>query len=172
MIPLSSAVPGKFTWSKISYKPNYELKLDDQVVGTLNRPSVWSSALLAETHNGRWTFRRSGFWGSEIVDAISGQQIAICKWSWGGKGTLAFTDGQTFKIWSTGFWRPVWMVTTENDQPVLQFHTRGSNGEKTVGLPEAAVVPEDRLTLLIMFAWYCMVKTQEDAATAAMVAGI
>lgn len=169
MIPFSSAVSGRLTWSKTPHSRNYELKLNDEVMGTLERPSCWSSKFLAETQDGRWAFRRGGCLGTgaEISDEDSEQPMATFKLSWSGAGTLIFADGQTFHLAHKGWWRPVWTVTTEDGQPVLHLHTR----EKEVEL-RASAVPSVRLSLLIMFAWYRVLQADEDATSAAAVAVI
>ena len=167
MIPISSANSSGLTWSKISWTRGYELKLNGEVVGKLERPSYWCSKFLAETQDGRWIFRRGGFLGTgaEILDAASEQPIAVLKSGWGGGGgTLTFADGQTYHLECKGWWRPVWTVIAESGQPVLRLHTR----EKTVELPAAAVVPGSRLSLLTMFAWYRVLQFEEDAASAAV----
>lgn len=168
MIPLFSALSGGLTWSEIPHHRGYELKLNDEVVGTLHHPSFRTANFLAETQDGRWTFRRGGFLGAgaEIVDSTSEQQIATFKSAWGGRGTLSFADGETFHLECKGLWHPVWSVIAESGQVVLDLHTR----EKTVDLPSGAGVPDSRLSLLIMFAWYRMLQAEEDAASAASVA--
>lgn len=168
MIPLYSAISGGLTWSKLPRNRGYELKVHDELVGALHRPSFWSCNVVAETQNGHWLFRRGGFLGtgSEIVDAASDQPIARFKSSWGGGGVLTFADGQTFHLECKGWWRPVWTVSADSGQAVLALHTR----EKTVDLLAAASVPGDRLSLLIMFAWHRVLQAEEDAATAAAVA--
>ena len=170
MIPISSAVSSGLTWSKVSCNRSYELKLNHEVVGTLKRPSFWSSNFVAEAQNGRWTFRRGGWLGSgaQIVDPASQQAIATLTSGWGSGGTLTFADGQTFRLECHGWWRPVWSVIVEGGEPVLRLHTR----EKTVELLAGAAVPDSRLSLLIMFIWYRKLQAEEDAASAAMVAVI
>lgn len=165
MIPFSSAISSGLTWSKISWTRGYELKLHGEVVGKLERPSFWCSKFLAETQDGHWIFRRGGFLGSgaEILDAASEQPIATFKSGWGGGGALTFADGQTFQLQCKGWWRPVWTVTANDGQSVLRMHTR----EKTVELPSGEVVPNSRLSLLTMFAWYRVLQAEEDEASAA-----
>jgi len=165
MIPLSSAVSSGFSFSGISR--GYELKLDDQVVGTLERASFWSCNYVATTQEGSWRFRRGGFFntGAEIVDSASQQTIATLKAGWGGKGELTFSDGQKFLLGARGWWRPVWSVTTESGEPVLELRTR----EKLVEVPNATAVAARRLSLLAMFTLYRMRQAEEDAASAAMV---
>jgi hypothetical protein len=172
MIPLSSspAISGGLTWKKISCRRSYELKLNDQVVGTLNQPSFWSSDFIAETQNGNWTFRRAGCLGNgaEVFDTASQQPIASFKAEWGGGSTLTFTDGQSFRLQSKGWWRPVWSVIGESGQPVVVLDVR----DKTVDMPSAGAIPDSRLSLLIMFTWYRVLKAEEDASAAVMVAAV
>ncbi len=168
MIPLTAAANGTLTWSKLSCKPSYELKLNNQAIGTLHRPSIWSSSFLAETQDGNWTFRRGGFWGtgSEIVDSASGQPIATYKSAWGGKGTLTFTDGQTFRVSSKGLFHPVWTILGEADQPVLSLHVR----EKRVELAAGTAISAGRLPLVVLFILYFIQRAEEDAAAVAVAA--
>lgn len=166
MIPLSTATSGGLTWSKIFRNRSYELKSNDQVVGTLQHPRFWSSRFVAESQSGRWTFRRGGWFGagSEILDSSSQQQIATFKSVWGGGGTLTFADGQQFRVECKGWWRPVWSVVGKGGETVLRLLTR----EKTVDLPNAGNVPDARLSVLIMFTWYRVLQAEEDAAAAAV----
>jgi hypothetical protein len=168
MIPLSTAISGGLTWSEISRNRSYELKLNDEVVGTLQHPRFWSSSFVAESQSGRWTFRRGGWLGagSEILDSFSQQQIATFKSVWGGGGTLTFADGQQFQLECKGWWRPVWSVVGKGGETVLRLHTR----EKTVDMPNSGGVPDTRLSLLIMFTWYRVLQAEEDAAATAVAA--
>jgi len=169
MIPLSSAISGGLTWSKISRGRSYELKLNGEVVGTLQRRSFWSSNFEAETQSGRWMFRRGSWLGSgaQIVDFVSQKQIATFKSCWGGGGgTLTFADGQTFQLECKGWWRPVWTVITQSGENLLRLHRR----EKSVELPTATKVPDSRLAMLIMFTWYRVLQSEEDASAAAVIA--
>lgn len=174
MIPLNAAIAsansGAITWSSISCNRRHELKLNGEIVGELTRPSLWSQRFIAETREGRWTFRRGGFFGtgSEIVDTDSGLTVASFKGGWGSGGTLTFADSQTFRFSCQGWWRPVWTVATEGGQPVLLLHAR----EKAVELPGGTAVPDSRLSLLIMFAWYRKLQADEDAASAAVMAAV
>ena len=168
MIPRFSPVPNGLTWSKIPHTHNYELKLKDEIIGTLARPSCWSPRFLAETRDGRWVFRREGFLGTrvEIAEAASERPIASFKSSSGGRGTLIFVDGQRFQLGYKGWWHSVWTVTTDDGQPVLALHTR----EKTVEVRARAGVPSIRLSLLIMFAWSRVLQADEDASAASVAA--
>ena len=165
MIPLTTATSSGFTFS--TNWRGFELKQNGQTIATVKRPRVWSCDFTAATPCESWIFRRVGFWGNkaEILHAASQQSIATFKVSWGGKGTLAFADGQTFVSVTRGGWHPVWRVTTESGQPILQLHVR----EKLVEVDSAVPLPQNRLALLILFTLY-RVRQAEEAAGAVVAA--
>lgn len=172
MIPLSassSAISSGLTWSKIPRSRGYELRQNGEMVGSLRRPSFWSSKYLAETQSGQWTFRRGGCLGTgaQILDSTSQQPIASFKSKWGSGGALTFADGQTFQLSCKGWWQPIWSVVGDNDQPVLRLHRR----ERIVEVPSGMAAPS-RLPLLIMFTWYRVLQAEEDAASAAIVVAV
>jgi hypothetical protein len=168
MIPLSSAISSGLTWSKIPRSRDYKLVQNGEVVGTLERPSIWCAKFFAETQHGRWIFRRGGFvgTGSEILDSATKSPIATFRSSWGTGGILTFADGEAFQIVSRGWWRPVWSVIAANDRPVLEVHTR----EKTVDVAPGSAIAASRLSLLMMFVWYRVLQAEEDAAGAVVAA--
>ena len=170
MTPLSSAISSNLIWTKRPRHQGHELRQNGEIVGSLSRPSFWSSKYLAQTQDGSWTFRRGGCLGTgaQILDATSRQQIATFKSKWGSGGTLTFADGQKFHLECRGWWRPVWSVIEESGEPLLRLHVR----EKTVDIPAASAVPDGRLALLILFTRYRVLQTEEDAASAATVAVI
>jgi hypothetical protein len=165
MIPTATAVSGGFTFS--ANWRGFELKQNSRIVGTLKRPSVWSSDYVAATLSQNWIIRRGGLWGNkgEIRDAESQQQIAVFKWGWGGKGSILFGDGQAFLVVTRGCWHPVWTVITQAGPSVLALHTR----EKSVEIYPEVAVRSDRLSILILFTLY-RVRQAEEAAAAASAA--
>jgi hypothetical protein len=175
----SGAISGTLTWSKIPRSRDYELQLNGETAGTLRRPGWFETSFLAETPDGQWTFRRGGCFGggSEIFssnsDSVSRQLIASFKSSWGtGGGTLTFADGQTFQLRCEGWWRPVWSVIGQSGETLLRLQVRERMVEVPSGAGSGEAVPENRLLLLIMFAFYRVLQAEEDAATAVMVAGV
>ncbi len=169
MIPISSALSGGLYWSKIPHQRGFQLNSNGDIVGSLRPTNFWATQLQAESSHGSWTFRRTGcLWtGTEIIDANSGASIAVFKANWSGGGTLAFSDGMTFRISCKGFWRPVWTVEAENGQMALRLHSRG----KTVELPEKGHFSEDKLSLLAIFVWHTMRRAEEEAASTSAVTG-
>lgn len=100
MIPLSSAISAGLTFSKVARSRIYELRLNNDVVGTLLRPSFWSMSYRAETQAGIWTFRRAGWLGgkSEVLDRSSQQPSQSLKselrrsYSFGATYSFGFAD--------------------------------------------------------------------------------
>jgi hypothetical protein len=165
MIPISTALSGGLIWSKTPHNRGYELRCDGKIVGSLQRKSCWSSEFRAESADGSWKFRRTGWFhtGTEIADSTSGTRIAVFKPNWSGAGTLVFTDGLTFRITCKGFWRPVWTVLTDGGQPILRIRSH----RRTVEVSKELPLSEERVTLLAMFTWHIMQQAAEDAASAA-----
>lgn len=168
MIPVSSTTCSTFTWSNLPNNQACELRRDGGIVGTLMRPSVWSSNYEAISGNHRWAFHRSGFWGTcaEILESDSQPAIATFKSSLGGRGSLTFADGQKFDFVCHGVWRPIWSVTREDGELVLALHSR----EQFVDVNSDSGVPESRISLLALFGLYRVRQAEEDAASAAIVA--
>jgi hypothetical protein len=129
---------------------------------------VFSADFIAATPARSWNIRRGGFWGNkgEIREAASQQQIAVFKWGWGAKGSILFSDGQTFFVVARGCWHPVWTVVTQAGQPVLELRTH----EKSVEIHSDAAVPNDRLPILILFTLYRVRQAEEAAAVASAAA--
>jgi hypothetical protein len=166
VIPLSSARSGVLVWSKVPHGRDYELRLNGHLVGQLSRPRAWSTNFVAETESRSWNFRRGGLLGTEaeVIDSRSGKRLAQFKARWG-KGILAFADGQKFRVESKGIFRAVWSAMLENGQPCLEVHAK----EKTVDMMRpASSIPDERLTLLIMFLWYRKLQADEDAGGSAV----
>lgn len=168
MHPLTKAVSSSYSWSRLPHSRIHELRFNRELVGTLQRPSVWKSTYEAETSKGKWIFRRVGFLGTgaEIVDAATLEPIASFKQAWPNRGILTFSDGQTFTLHCKGWWHPTWSVRTQFGEDLLFLHTR----EQTAEFSAAENLNERRRNLLLMFALYHLLQAEEDAASAAMVA--
>src|SRR5215472_557648 len=122
MIPLPSAISTEFIWKKLPRNGGFEFRRNNEVVGTLKRPSIWSGDLIAETANCKWMFRRCGFLGTrvEVLGVESLQQVATFKSSWGIQGVLTFADGQRFQLACKGIFHPIWIITADSGEPVLR----------------------------------------------------
>ncbi len=168
MIPVPLAVSAVPTWKRLPHNQGYELRWTNDDVAILKHPSTFSSSLLATSSHRTWTFRRVGLLGAsaEIIDSFSQQRIATYKSGWGGSGTLAFADGQSFHFDCKGVWHPTWTITASQGRVVLWLHSR----EKTIEVAPDVAFPDTRLFLLAIFALYRVLTAEEDASSAAMIA--
>jgi len=163
---LSATLSGEFRW--FCNKNIQQLKLGDQVVGSLRKTSFWSSDFQAESTYGSWKFSRRGMLGTgaEILDMATNQCVAAFKSNWG-RGMLIFADGETFQINSKGYWRPFWSVRTLDGHLVVSM----SSWDSGVELIRRAGMVEGRSVLLAFFLKSHMQQIAEDDGTmAAMLA--
>jgi hypothetical protein len=168
MIPVSSIASSALTWRRLRNQRGFEIRHNDEVIGTLKVPSQGSSNFVAETRQGKWIFHRTGFLGAsaEILEMETQQAVATFKSSWRMQGLLSFADGDAFHIECKGVWHPVWNAAGKNGEPVLTFHSR----EEIVESRVVADVSQKKLLLLMMFVLYRILQAEEDTASAAIVA--
>ena len=166
MIPPPTTGLSPYSWSKIPCNRGYELKQNGELVGTLERPSMWSAIFIATTAGAKWIFRRSGFWrdGVEIFEAGSEQPIAVFKGTWPNRGVLRFSDGQTLTVECKGFCHPTWTLRSQTGEAILWFEAR----EKIAAVDSQVILPDRRLRLLVLFMLYRLGQAEEDAAAVAV----
>ena len=151
--------------------PEHELQADGEVVATLR----WHghSLAVAETADGRWSFKRPALWRSPVgVRAVeSGANIATFGSSWTGRGTLETSRGRRF-LWSaTNFWRSRWEWRSDDGAPLARFASRQGlvKVEGRVRI-EGAALDLSELALLVALGWYLTVMRAKDGTTDAVAA--
>ncbi len=166
MTPLTQAVPGTLTLSKI--KRGFELRRNGESLGTLTQQGFWGQNYAVTTPELSVMLRRKGWFNfaAEAVDSATQQVIATFSAAWGNPGTLTFADGQPFQVRKQGWWRPVWIVRGEEGQEVLRLQPY----ERKVEVLNPTSVPERRLALLVLFTIYRIRQAEDDAAAAATTA--
>ena len=124
--------------------------------------------MIGEAADGRWSFKRRGFWNAGIVvtDLASLTEIAVIKR--GRNKSLAFSDGRLFTFPKSSFWRNEWVWLNDEGTPLIHFQ----HGKHLTLEPLALSLPE--LSLFIIVGWHLIVLQQEQdaASTAATVAWI
>jgi len=153
---------------------SYELVAGEEVVGTLEFPSMIGSLARAVTGDGEWTFKRGGFMKPRVTVRQSGsdQDIATLHMSWRGGGELELADGTAIKWLHTSFWRSRWMFATESDEALIHFSP--DNGFLKPGALleiDAEGRASPHLTMLAALGWYLMLLMAQDAAAGAAAAG-
>lgn len=157
-------------------KRYYELQAGEEVLATLSWQKAMGTLALAETAEGSWTFKRSGFMHPVVTVRKAGSDVpdaAIFEPSWSGKGILQLPAGRTLRWASTNFWHSEWAWQEFNGTPLIRF--KNSYGLLKVEghievEPAAWALPE--LALFLSLGWYLMLLMASDssAATAGIVA--
>lgn len=153
----------------------YELHAGEDVVATLRWQKSGGSLALAESAEGHWTFKRTGFFSPKVTVRVVGTEsdIAVFMPDWfAGRGTLELAGGHRFRWATTSFWRSEMAFCSEAGQPLVHYKP-----ECVLQLAAAKVeidqtgasIPE--LSLLVLLGWYFILLMAEDSITMSVVAG-
>jgi hypothetical protein len=153
----------------------YELRAGADVLATLRWQKPAGSLALAETADGKWTFKRSGFFSPRVTVRCAGSEsdMAIFTPDWlAGRGSLELAAGRRFRWATTSFWRSEMAFCSAGGQPLVHYkpeHALQLAAAK-VEIEQAAVaIPE--LSLLVLLGWYFMLLMAEDSLATSAVAG-
>ena len=157
----------------------YQLQAGNLYLGSLQFKSSFSSLALAETADGRWSFKRVGLCHQKVTIRKQGEQadIATCQYKFWGDNELRFNDGKTY-IWKRlNFWATQWAFIN-NDGEVVMVVKRGLAEHKFSDIFKTQMTveiypaqePEEYLSVLLPVSLYLFILQQEDAAATAVVA--
>ena len=88
-------------------KQEYELRADNELVGTLYWPKAFGSLCVAETADGVWTFKQQGFFNRRMTARVRGseQDVFVYTPNWTGiNGRVAHSDGREFYLQAANWW--------------------------------------------------------------------
>ena len=128
------------------------------------------SLATAESADGSWTFKRVGFWQTQVtVRQLGGaHDLAIFRnGTWTSGGTLHLPDGRVFPA-STNFWATDFEFQDDRGQRLYRCSRMGGllHASAQVEIePAAAALPE--LPWLVPLGWYLAILLQRDAGTMA-----
>ncbi len=162
--------PIQLTWVQSKIKGRHELTANGPILGSLQRVGFWKSVAQNEFKNKTWSFQRSSFARTGVLEEPGARLVAHFSANWRGGGTLVFTDGQRFRLMAKGFWRPVWSWVNYQGKKLLEVVPH----EKTVRVtgaagPETRNYFQDKMPVLIMFSWHQLLQASHDAAAAAAI---
>jgi hypothetical protein len=153
------------------FASEYELRCGDVVVATLDFRSAFGTHATAESADGRWTFKRVGFWRTRVTVRNEGGDDDVAVFeneTWSGGGTLRFANGTSYQA-STNFWTTRWEFQTAGEVPLVRFHTHGlARVEADVEL-QADAAHLAALPLMVMLGWYLVVMLHRDSAATAVI---
>jgi len=150
-----------------AFKEHYDLKSGDELIATLKFRNSFGSLATGESADGRWTFKRVGFFTTHVTVRFEGADTDLAVFrnnTWTGGGTLELPDGREW-LAATNFWQTRYDITAPTDTPLLTF--RRVSGlfhlSAAVDIHDAATeLPE--LPWLVALGWYLNVLMQRDAA--------
>ena len=176
MKKLSEVVTLELRWAQPkAMRSEYELTASGEVVARLSIPSPWGTKATAESGDGAWTFKRTGFWQqtASIRKQGSDEDLAIFRNNtWHNGGTLTFSNGREFRA-TTNFWSTRLEFEDGAGMPMVRYHYGGvfklhADVEVTAAARQLPETP-----LLVLFGWYLALMLHRDAAgaSAAVAAG-
>lgn len=158
----------------------YELRIKEDIYGTLLFPKSVGSLAEAETNDGKWSFKRVGFFNTKITIRNFGEEkdIAVFKPNLiASTGILEFANGKSFHWHSSNFWQTKFEFKNAEEETVVIFRSGVEEAKlKDWFKTQARVeIPEnkknlDELSLLILLGWYLIIVLQMDSSAGAVVA--
>ena len=167
MIPIRANQLAGLDWRQpSSFTRSFELHSGDSVLARLEWLKTLGTLAGAETADGKWTFKRTGFLTSVVTARAAGTEsdIAFYEPNWSGsKGRLRI-GGETLVLKSANFWSTQWVVLS-GETPLLELSSHGvfKAGAEVV-VSEAARQRAD-LPLLLCFVWYILLLHMQDSSS-------
>ena len=158
----------------------FELHIKDDLFGTLLFPKSVGSLAEAETFDGKWTFKRVGFFTTRITIRNTGEEndIAVFKPNlMASSGILEFNNGKKYQWHSSNFWATKFEFKDSEGESVVVFRSGVEEPKLKDWFKTQARVefPDhkknlDELSILVLLGWYLIIVLQMDSSTGAVVA--
>ena len=147
----------------------YELQVSGELAATLCFRSSFGSLATAESADGCWSFKRTGFWQTRVTirRCDVDEDIAVFRNNtWTGGGTLELPDGRTFRA-NTNFWMTEFEFTTDAGESLVKYRRIGGilHCSSMVHI-EPAAASLDELPWLVALGWYLTLMMHADSAAA------
>jgi hypothetical protein len=174
MKKITDLVGRELTWVQPhALKMHFELRDADEVAAELRFRSSLGSHATAESGDGKWTFKRVGFWQAKATVREFQSETDIAEFrnnTWASGGTLVLPDGRQFKA-NSNFWMTEYGFETEAGEPLVKYRRiRGVlHVSAQVEIGASRLLRE--MPWLASFGWYLAVLMHSDAAGAAAAAG-
>lgn len=162
---------GMLHWTQPSApRMEYELRSRGELVATLGLCRRFGSLATAESADGSFTFRRTGFWQNRATIRERGGETDLAVFRnnpWAAGGELLVACGRRYKA-TTNFWLTWFEFCTEEEKSLVSFCYNGlCRRSAQVDVAAAARGLAD-LPLLVLFGWYLMVMLDRDAGAVAV----
>ena len=171
---LAEVVTRELRWAQPrALHAEYELTASGELAGRLEFHSAWGTKAFAESSEGVWTFKRTGFWQqtASIRKEGSDEDLAVFKNNtWQNGGTLTFSNGREVRA-TTNFWSTQLEFQDGAGMPMVRYHYGGVFKLHAEVEVTAAARSLPETPLLVLFGWYLALMLHRDAAGTAAAAG-
>jgi hypothetical protein len=153
-------------------KQKYELRADNELVGTLYWPKAFRSLCVAEAVDGSWTFTRQGFFNSRVTARVIGseQDVLVYTPNWTRmKGRMEHIDGREFNLQGANWWGNRFTLVQKPTQGedvellAVKINFRFLRGSADVAIQPQLAQTEDA-ALLVLFSCYLAAMAVEDSS--------
>jgi hypothetical protein len=171
MVKMNELIGRELQWMQpTAMKQEYELRLGDVAVCSLQMSSSFNSRATAVNAEGSWDFDRHGFWQRQVTIRETGGMDDLALFNantWKQGGTIILPNGRNY-IASSNFWMTQHLLTTSDGQNLISSsNIRGvfhySCDVEIHSL--ARSLPE--LPWLVPLGWYLIMMQYRDSAAAA-----
>lgn len=181
MESLKNAFDKNLTWIQPKAMLQYfELRSHNDLYGSVNFPKAIGSLAEAEASDGKWTFKRVGFFNTKITVRKHGEEkdIAVFKPNlMATSGTLQFDNGKIFHWSTSNFWASKFEINDSNNETIVAFKSGVEDQKLTDWFKTQARVEiskekinVEELSILILIGWYLIIVLQMDSSTSAVFA--
>jgi hypothetical protein len=175
MHKLKSVDYNQLMWKQTGFGVReFELWSDQDLVGVLYWPKIFSDCAIAECGDGTWTLDRVGFFRDRAMAMRTGteEELVSVTFGWMGDCELTLSNGRRYQLFRTGFLSNNWTLAGENENVVYKLRegTRLFKHDAELDLQVGAIMLEE-LPLLIFLGWYLAYMNLQDGAAAAAAAG-
>ena len=181
MQALSDFQGSTIQWTQANtFRRSYELRSENDLLGTLAFRSAFGTFATAETADGKWTFKRVGFLNPRVTVRPEGgeEDAGLYQPKIWGDGVLTLQGGPTFAWKPTNFWQTNWAFIDAEQCHVMDF-TAGVDNKKlrdifkvqcTVALADVSSC-RSWVPLLVPLGMYLLILHHDDAAATTAAVG-
>ena len=104
-------------------RASYELRAGEDLVATLEFRNSFGSLATGASADGRWTFKRQGFFRPVVTVRQEGNDVEIGQFhhqTWRAGGTIDLSADRRLLV-STSFWQTRYEITTPAEDPLITF---------------------------------------------------
>ena len=158
----------------------FELRLNDDLYGTLNFPKSTGSLAEVESFDGKWSFKRIGIFYTKITIRELGNEndLAVFKPNlMASSGLLEFANGTSFTWEAANFWATRFEFKDSAGNLLVTFRAGVDDPKlkdwfKTQARVEITEQAKNlsELSVIILLGWYLIIILHMDSSTSAVIA--